>query len=130
MPNTQTPSAIVQAGAKTLGNSTAAEIAAASSSPTVPNVVISDTTPLIITKFEFRKLFTLAERTLIDNIQYNSNFSGPVKAVVNTILTDLNVSGDVNLHLLDVVQGVMYLKQIGILTAARAERILANLPPL
>ena len=129
MPTTQTPSSLVQAGTKTLGTSTPTEIAAASSAPTIPTVVVTDTTPLIITKFEFRKLFTLAERTTIDNIQYNSNFSGAVKATVNTILTDLNVSGDVNLHLADVIQGVRFLQQIGIITPARAVQILANQPP-
>ena len=46
------------------------------------------------------------------------------------MMRDLEVSGEVDLHLLDVIQGVQFLKQIGILTAVRATRILANLPPM
>jgi len=128
MPTTQNPSSLIQAATKTLGGSSTFPTGA--NAPAVEQVVIVDKTPLILTKFQFRKLFTLAERTTIDNIQYNSNFSGSVKAVVNTIMHDLDVSGEVDLHLVDVVQGVTFLKQIGILTAARATRILNNLPPL
>lgn len=130
MPTTQTPSSLVQASTKTLGGSSTTTIAANTTSPTLPTTVVTDTTPLIITKFQFRKLFTIEERTLIDNIQYNTNFSGSVKAVVNTLMRDLEVSGEVNLHLPEVIQGVNFLKQIGILSTVRAARILANLQPL
>lgn len=128
MPTTQNPSSLVQAAAKTLGGSSTFPTGA--EAPEIVPVPIPDTTPLVLTKFQFRKLFTLAERTTIDNIQYNPNFSNSVKAVVNTILRDLEVSGEVDLHLVDVVQGVNFLKQIGILTDVRCARILANLPPL
>ena len=128
MPTTQNPSSLVQAAAKTLGGSSTFPVG--SPAPALTPVVIPDTTPLILTKFQFRKLFTLAERTTIDNIQYNVNFSGSVKAVVNTIMHDLEVSGEVDLHLVDVVQGVTFLKQIGVLSDVRCARILANLPPL
>lgn len=130
MPTTQTPTSLVQASTKTLGGSSSTELAGNATNPTLPGATVSDSTPLILTKFQFRKLFTLEERTLIDNIQYNTNFSGSVKAVVNTMMRDLEVSGEVDLHLLDVIQGVQFLKQIGILTAVRATRILANLPPM
>ena len=129
MPTTQTPSSLVQASTKTLGGSSSTELAGNATNPTIPGATVTDPTPLILTKFQFRKLFTLEERTLIDNIQYNTNFSGSVKAVVNTMMRDLEVSGEVDLHLLDVIQGVQFLKQIGILTAARATRILANQQP-
>ena len=129
MPTTQTPSSLVQASTKTLGGSSSTELAGNATNPTIPGATVTDPTPLILTKFQFRKLFTLEERTLIDNIQYNTNFSGSVKAVVNTMTRDLEVSGEVDLHLLDVIQGVQFLKQIGILTAARATRILANQQP-
>ena len=129
MPTTQTPSSLVQASTKTLGGSSSTELAGNATNPTIPGATVTDPTPLILTKFQFRKLFTLEERTLIDNIQYNTNFSGSVKAVVNTMTRDLEVSDEVDLHLLDVIQGVQFLKQIGILTAARATRILANQQP-
>lgn len=86
--------------------------------------------PLILTKFQFRKLFTMAERIAIDNIQYNPSAPGSVKAVVNTMQIDLNVSGEVDLHLKDTNDGIRYLAAVGLLTPARATRILANLPPL
>ena len=128
MPTTQTPAALVQAGTKIIGGNSTFPTGAPA--PALEPVKPVDNTPLIITKFQFRKLFTLAERTTIDNIQYNTNFSGSVKAVINTIMNDLNVSGNVDLHLPDVIQGITFLKQVGILSTVRAARILNNLPPL
>ena len=127
MPTTLTPSSLIQAATVTLGGSAFPEGAEA---PELEVIEVADPTPLILTKFQFRKLFTLAERTLIDNIQYNPDYSASVKAVVNTINKDLEVSAEVDLHLVDVIQGVTFIKQIGILTPVRAARILANLEPL
>ena len=118
---------LVQPKPKVVGNSSFPEKAPA---PAPLPVTVVDSTPLIITKFQFRKLFTQAERVLIDNIQYNSYFSGSVKAAVATMQKDLEVSAEVDLHLVDVIQGVTFLRQIGILTQVREARILANLPPL
>jgi hypothetical protein len=86
--------------------------------------------PLILTKFQFRKLFTLAERTMIDNIQYNSGFSGSIKATVTTLQKDLEVSGEVDLHLADTIAGIKFLESVGLIKAGRAARIISNQPPV
>src|ERR1700741_4011867 len=52
--------------------------------------------PRIITKFQFRMLFTTAERMNVDNINYSSA-PNQVKAAVTTLLKDLEVSGTVDL---------------------------------
>jgi len=124
MPTTKTPSAIVQGPGHTLGNT------APTTGTTTPGTGTGTPSGVVLTKFQFRKLFTMPERTLIDNLQYNTGFSGTVKAVVNTIMTDLNVSGEVNLQLADVIAGLGYLQSVGILTAARVARILSNQSPL
>jgi len=128
MPNSSTPSTLIQPGAKTLGGTS--PDAATATTVVLPTVTVPNPTPLILTKFQFRKLFTTAERVIIDNIQFSSNFSTAVKFTVTTMQKDLENSGDVDLHLIDVVQGVTFLYQIGILTQVRMNRILANLPPL
>jgi hypothetical protein len=99
-----------------------------------PSVVVLPsvlpTTPLVLTKYQFRKLFTLAERTAIDNIQYNSAFAGSIKATVTTLQKDLEVSGEVDIHLTDTIAGVRFLESVGLVGPGRANRILSNLPPL
>lgn len=83
-----------------------------------------------ITKFQFRKLFTTAERMAIDNAQYNTALSGTQKAAIATMQKDLDSSGNVELGTPDVSFGIGYLVSVGLLTSARASRVLANLPPL
>lgn len=95
-----------------------------------PTVVTKPTRSLEITKFQFRKLFTLAERIVIDNAQYNPAFTGSVKAAIATMQKDMEVSTLVDLYLPDTIAGVNYLVSVGVLNAVRAERILSNLPPL
>ena len=85
--------------------------------------------PRFVTKFQFRKLFTTAERMAIDNAQYSSKFTPQIKAALFTMQKDLEVSGEVDLHLKDVWDGVYFLAQVGIITMARAARILNNLQP-
>lgn len=94
--------------------------------PTTPTTFV----PLELTKFQFRKLFTQAERVTVDNIQYNQNFSGIVKATIATFQKDMDVSNVVILNSPDVILGVNFLVTIGIISADRAKRILANQPPL
>jgi hypothetical protein len=85
---------------------------------------------ITLTKFQFRKLFTLNERVLIDNVA-SSNMLTPAQiATVTTIQKDLDSSGEVVLNSTDVVHGIEYLVQVGLLSAPRAVRILGNLQPL
>lgn len=83
-----------------------------------------------ITKYQFRKLFTLAERVAVDNAQANPNIAAQHKATLVTIMKDLEVSGVVELHNPDVAQGVRFLEQVGLIATGRADCILSNLPPI
>ena len=83
----------------------------------------------ILTKYQFRKLFTLEERIAIDNFQTNPNLPQQVKDALNTIMTDLTVSGSVELFNPDVSSGVHFLEQVGLLAAGRADQIMSNTPP-
>lgn len=82
-----------------------------------------------LTKYQFRKLFTLNERVLIDNAQQNPAISDNNKAILATIMKDLEVSGSVFLNNPDTIQGVMFLEQIGLIAVGRSAQILANIPP-
>jgi len=100
-----------------------------------PSLVIEvpipgSSTPLFLSKYQFRKLFTLAERTAIDNIQYSTKYSGTIKAQVSTLQKDLEVSGEVDLHLGDTIAGVKFLESIGLIKLGRAAQILANQMPV
>jgi len=84
---------------------------------------------LQLTKFQFRQLFTFAERVQIDNLQYSDKVPGAVKAAVFTFQKDMELSSVVELGSPAVTAGVMFLTQIGLLAPKRADRILANLEP-
>ena len=126
MPNTLTPTPLVQKGPVSIGapSVTVQQQLGAAQPTTTPS------TPLEVTKFQFRKLFTFNERLAVDNIQYNTALSGSVKAAVSTMQKDVEVSAVVNLHMPDVIAGINFLTSIGILSPQRAIRIKSNLPPL
>ncbi len=89
-----------------------------------------DAVAVAVTKYEFRKLFTFTERVAIDNFTTNESISAQNKAILSSIIKDLELSGEVQLDNPDVINGVGFLEQIGLLGTGRAARILANLPPL
>lgn len=126
MPNSNTPGQIVQRAPAVVGNA----VPGGSHTNTAGIPPFVQQPPLVITKFQFRKLFTISERMAIDNIQYSGSAPTSVKAAVNTMQIDLNVSGEVDLNLKDTNDGLRYLASVGLLTVARANRILQNLPPL
>jgi len=82
----------------------------------------------ILTKYQFRKLFTFNERVAIDNFSANPGISPQNKAVLSTIMKDLEVSGEVQLDNPDVAAGVQFLETVGLLGTGRAAQILANTP--
>ena len=59
----------------------------------------------------------------------NPNISAQNKAVLSTIIKDLDVSGEVQLDLPDVAQGIGFLEQIGLIGTGRAAQIISNSPP-
>lgn len=86
-------------------------------------------TSMQLTKYQFRQLFTLAERVAIDNVSLNTTIPANYKAILVTILKDLELSEIVNLDLPSVASGIALLQQLGLLAEGRAEQILANEPP-
>jgi hypothetical protein len=87
-------------------------------------------TAFSITKYEFRKLFTLAERVAVDNVQANTAIPAQYRAMLLTMAKDLELSAVVELHNPDVAAGVGLLESLGLIGVGRAARILSNLPPL
>lgn len=83
----------------------------------------------ILTKYQFRKLFTFQERIAVDNFASNPNISAQNKAILSTIMKDLDVSGEVQLDNPDVAQGIGFLEQIGLIGTGRAAQIISNTPP-
>ena len=90
---------------------------------------LSDSPANVLTKYQFRKLFTFNERLAIDNIQSSTTISAQNKGILSTIMKDLELSGEVFLDNPDVINGVGFLEQVGLLAAGRATQILSNTPP-
>ena len=87
-------------------------------------------TRVALTKYQFRKLFTFTERVAIDNFSANPSISAQNKAILSTIIKDLEVSGEVQLWNPDVAASITFLEQVGLLRTGRAARILSNQEPL
>ena len=82
----------------------------------------------VLTRFQFRQLFTITERVTCDNYATNPAIPAQYKAMLLTMFKDLELSGEVNLKLPQVQQGVGLLATLGLITPARAADILANRP--
>lgn len=74
------------------------------------------------------ELFTFQERIAVDNFAGNPNISAQNKAILSTIMKDLDVSGEVQLDNPDVAQGVQFLEAVGLLSQGRSAQILSNTP--
>ena len=84
---------------------------------------------IALTLYEFRKLFTFAERVAIDGSPTNTAIPANYRAMLLTLLKDLELSGEVQLWNPDVQQGIDLLEQIGLIGQDRAAQILSNTPP-
>jgi hypothetical protein len=86
---------------------------------------------IIVTRYEFRQLFTFSERVAIDNIASNVSIPANYKAMIITMLKDLEVSSVVQLTTNpDVTAGVNLLESLGLIGSGRASSILSNIKPL
>jgi hypothetical protein len=85
---------------------------------------------LELTKYEFRKLFTLTEKVAIDNFQSNGAIPANYKAILFSVMKDLELSQVIHLDNPDVISGVGLLVTLGLLTAPRAAAILSNTAPV
>ena len=84
-----------------------------------------------LTKYQFRKLYTFSERVAIDNVDTNPNpnISAQHKAIVRTIMNDLNLSGEVQMYNPDVLAGVTLMEQPGLIGPGRSAQIMSMTPP-
>ena len=82
-----------------------------------------------LTKYQFRKLYTFSERMAIDNVDANPNISAHHKAIVRTIMNDLNLSGEVQMYNPDVLAGVTLMEQLGLIGPGRGAQIMSMTPP-
>jgi hypothetical protein len=85
-------------------------------------------TVVAVTKYEFRKLFTLPERMAVDSAPTNTAIPANYRAMLYTFMKDLELSQEVQLTNSDVMQGVGFLEQLGLLAPGRAAQILSNTP--
>jgi hypothetical protein len=85
---------------------------------------------LELTKYEFRKLFTLEEKVTIDNFQSNAGIPANYKAILFSVMKDLELSQVIHLDNPDVIAGVGLLVTLGLLAAPRRDAILSNTAPV
>lgn len=89
-----------------------------------------ETLPTPLTKLEFRKLFTLSERVIIDNAQTNPSISSENKAILFTMQKDMELATEIDLTNSDTIAGVNFLESLGLIATGRAEQVLSNTPPV
>lgn len=80
--------------------------------------------PRVMTKLEFRRLFTLGERIAIDNAPDNPDLPAQVRGAMRTMLSDLALAEQVHLDDADVIAGVNAMATFGLITAERAAQVL------
>jgi hypothetical protein len=85
---------------------------------------------IVITKYDFRKLFTLAERVAIDNVKDNTVIPAQYKAMIVTMYQDLDASTEVQFYNPDVIAGVGLLEAVGLIAPGRGAQIMSNTPPV
>lgn len=85
---------------------------------------------IVLTKYQFRQLFTLNEKVAVDNSQLNPNIPANYKAILYTLAIDMQLSAEVELSTPNVVSGIKLLASLGLIGAGRAEQILLNIPPI
>ena len=81
-----------------------------------------------LTKYQFRQLFTLNEKVAIDASPMNTAIPAQYRAVIYTLLKDLELSEVVHLDNPQVNTGLQLLVQLGLLTQLRKDAIMANQP--
>jgi hypothetical protein len=81
-----------------------------------------------LTQYQFRHLFTTAERVGIDNASTNTNIPAQYRAQLVTVMKDLELSSVVQLSNPQLAVGLGFLVQLGLLAANRPAQILSNTP--
>lgn len=78
----------------------------------------------VLTHLEFRRRFTLPERIAIDNAPDHPLLPAEARAALRTMTKDMELAQDINLDDSDVISGVHFLAQLGLLAPGRADEIL------
>jgi hypothetical protein len=82
-----------------------------------------------LTKYQFRQLFTLNEKVATDNFKDNAAIPANYKAILTTVMKDLELSEVVHLDNPQVATGVGLLEQLGLIATGRAAQIMSNTAP-
>lgn len=94
------------------------------------NFIINYKEPIKLSKLEFRKLFSISERILLDNSPNNVALPIEVRQTMLTILNDLDAAEFVELDNPDVVFAVGYIESVGLISSGRPAQILSNTKPV
>lgn len=90
-----------------------------------PVVVVETPAEAPLSRLEFRRLFTFAERMAIDNAVQGA-MTDLEFATFRTLMKDFDAAQDIHLSHLDVIMGVGVLEEMGFIAAGRAEEILTS----
>ena len=85
-------------------------------------------TIVVLTRYEYRRLFTMAERIAVDNYQTNASLTQQQKDEIAAFLNDFQIAERIPLADPPVVQGTQFLESCGLIATGRAAQILANQP--
>lgn len=78
----------------------------------------------VLTKYAFRKLFTLPERIAVDGGPDNAALPADGRAALRTMALDMAAADEIDLDDPDVIAGVQMLETLGLIASGRAALIL------
>ena len=78
----------------------------------------------MLTRLEFRRRFTLAERVAVDDAPNNAALPAQARAAARTLLTDLSLAEEIDLDDPDVAAGLQFLASLGLIAPERVAQIL------
>lgn len=78
----------------------------------------------VLTRLEFRRRFTLAERVAVDDAPNNPALPAQARAAARTLLTDLSLAEEIDLNDPDVAQGLQFFASLGLIAPERVAQIL------
>jgi hypothetical protein len=84
---------------------------------------------MVISKWNYRNLFTMAERIGIDGFQSNATLTAAQKAQLATLYEDFAAARHIDLTHPAVISATNLLEQLGLIASGRAAQILGNKPP-
>jgi hypothetical protein len=83
-----------------------------------------------LSQFQFRQLFTQAERIAIDNSSSSTAIPAQAKAVLVTVMKDLESAAAIQLSNPQVAAGLGFMASLGLISSARIPQILSNTVPV